>query len=114
MSQTRTRRDLPIAIHRWREGGFGLFAKAMGHGPLIIAFDGTPAAQHAIRDAAALLGPDGEEYREWARLLEESGGDPPRKAADLVLRLISEEAGSVNGRFVWIDDPIQPPIPSWD
>lgn len=68
----------------------------------------------SIRDAAALLGPDGEEYREWARLLEESGGDPPRKAADLVLRLVSEEAGSVNGRFVWIDDPIQPPIPSWD
>jgi nucleotide-binding universal stress UspA family protein len=28
----------------------------MARGPLIIAFDGTPAAQHAIRDAAALLG----------------------------------------------------------
>jgi len=56
VSQTRTRRDLPIAIHRWREGGFGLLAKAMARGPLIIAFDGTPAAQHAIRDAAALLG----------------------------------------------------------
>jgi nucleotide-binding universal stress UspA family protein len=28
----------------------------MGRGPLIIAFDGTPAARHAIRDAAALLG----------------------------------------------------------
>ena len=68
----------------------------------------------SIRDAAALLGPEGEEYREWARLLEETGGDPPRKAADLVLRLVSEEAGSINGRFVWIDDPVQPPIPSWD
>ena len=68
----------------------------------------------SIRDAAALLGPEGQEYREWARLLEETGGDPPRKAADLVLRLVSEEAGSINGRFVWIDDPVQPPIPSWD
>src|SRR3954447_23730573 len=28
----------------------------MGTGPLIIAFDGTPAAERAIRDAAALLG----------------------------------------------------------
>ena len=28
----------------------------MGRGPLIIAFDGTPAAERAIRDAAALLG----------------------------------------------------------
>ena len=28
----------------------------MGRGPLIMAFDGTPAAEHAIRDAAALLG----------------------------------------------------------
>src|SRR3954452_14575926 len=28
----------------------------MSRGPLIIAFDGTPAAERAIRDAAALLG----------------------------------------------------------
>src|SRR6185312_16298236 len=42
-------RDPPLA-----RGGFGLFANAMG--PLIIAFDGTPAAERAIRDAAALLG----------------------------------------------------------
>jgi nucleotide-binding universal stress UspA family protein len=28
----------------------------MGRGPLIIAFDGTPAAERAIREAAALLG----------------------------------------------------------
>jgi nucleotide-binding universal stress UspA family protein len=28
----------------------------MGRGPLIIAFDGTPAAERAIRDAAVLLG----------------------------------------------------------
>jgi NAD(P)-dependent dehydrogenase (short-subunit alcohol dehydrogenase family) len=68
----------------------------------------------SIRDAAERLGPEGEEYREWARLLEETGGDPPEKAADLVLRLVGGEGGSINGCFVWIDDPIQPPIASWD
>jgi NAD(P)-dependent dehydrogenase (short-subunit alcohol dehydrogenase family) len=68
----------------------------------------------AIRDAAEQLGPEGEEYREWARMLEETGGDPPQKAAELVLRLVGVEGGSMNGRFVWIDDPLQPPIASWD
>ena len=32
----------------------------------------------------------GEEYREWAAMVGESGGDPPYKAADLVLRLASD------------------------
>ena len=40
----------------------------------------------------------------------DSGGDPPEKAATLVLDIIE---GDANGRFLWIDDPIQSPIPSW-
>ena len=68
----------------------------------------------AVRDAAEELGPDGEEYREWAAMVGESGGDPPYKAADLVLRLGERSHGATNGRFLYIDDPIQPPLPSWD
>ena len=68
----------------------------------------------AVRDAAGELGPEGEEYREWAAMVGESGGDPPYKAADLVLRLASDPTGATNGRFLYIDDPIQPPLPSWD
>jgi NAD(P)-dependent dehydrogenase (short-subunit alcohol dehydrogenase family) len=68
----------------------------------------------AVRDAAEKLGPEGEEYREWARMVEATGGDAPGKAAELVLRLVSDESSSINGRFLWIDDPIQPPLPTWD
>jgi NAD(P)-dependent dehydrogenase (short-subunit alcohol dehydrogenase family) len=67
-----------------------------------------------IRDAAEQLGPDGEEYREWAAAVDESGGDRPEKAAALVVRLASDEQGIVNGRFLWIDEPMQPMMPSWD
>jgi NAD(P)-dependent dehydrogenase (short-subunit alcohol dehydrogenase family) len=68
----------------------------------------------AIRDAAEELGPEGEEYREWAAMVGETGGDPPYKAAGLVLHLACDPTGATNGRFLYIDDPIQPPLPSWD
>ena len=45
---------------------------------------------------------------EW---VEETGGDPPEKAAKLVLDIIESD---VSGRFLWIDDPLQAPIPSWE
>jgi len=65
-----------------------------------------------IRDQAAAL-PIAAGYREWVKWVEETGGDPPEKAADLVLRLCSDEAASINGQFVWIEDGLQKPIPSW-
>jgi NAD(P)-dependent dehydrogenase (short-subunit alcohol dehydrogenase family) len=68
----------------------------------------------AVRDAAEELGPDGQEYREWAAMVGESGGDPPYKAADLVLRLASDPTMATNGRFLYIDDPVQTPLPSWN
>ena len=34
-------------------------------------------------------------------------------SADLVLRLSSEAASGVNGQFLWIEDGLQAPIPSW-
>jgi NAD(P)-dependent dehydrogenase (short-subunit alcohol dehydrogenase family) len=66
-----------------------------------------------IRDRVATMGPEAEAYRQWADWVEETGGDPPEKAVELVLRLTSDEGGEVNGRFCWVDDPLQKPIPSW-
>jgi len=66
----------------------------------------------AIRDEAERLGPEAEGYRSWVRWVDATGGDDPQKVADLVLHLMSEEA-VVSGRFLWIEDPLQLPIPSW-
>jgi len=59
---------------------------------------------------AAAAGPAGEGYRQWARWVEETGGDPPEKAAQAVMRIVS---GTTNGVFHWIEEPLQAPIPSW-
>ncbi len=67
-----------------------------------------------IRARAEALGPVADAYRQWAAWVEETGGDPPEKAVALVLRLTSDESADVNGRFCWVDDPLQAPIPSWD
>ncbi len=66
-----------------------------------------------IRDRVAGMGPGAEPYRQWADWVAETGGDPPEKAVHLVLRLTSDEGADVNGRFCWVEDPLQPPIPSW-
>jgi NAD(P)-dependent dehydrogenase (short-subunit alcohol dehydrogenase family) len=66
-----------------------------------------------IHDRVAVMGPEAEPYRQWAAWVEETGGDPPQKAVDLVLRLTSDEGADVNGRFCWVEDPLQAPIPSW-
>ena len=67
-----------------------------------------------IRREAEELGEEGEGYRSWVRWVDETGGDPPAKAADLVLRLASDEAAAVSGQFLWIEDGLQAPIASWD
>ncbi len=66
-----------------------------------------------IRDVAARLGSEAEGYRQWVQWVEETGGDPPQKAADLVLRLVSEDSALINGRFLWIEEGLQTPIPTW-
>jgi NAD(P)-dependent dehydrogenase (short-subunit alcohol dehydrogenase family) len=63
-----------------------------------------------IRDQADRLGADGEGLRQWVAWVDETGGDPPEKAAELLLRIV---ASDVNGKFLWIDDPLQAPIASW-
>lgn len=67
-----------------------------------------------IRDKVAAMGPIADGYRQWVEWVDATGGDPPHKAVDLVLRLTTDAQGDVNGRFCWIDDPLQPPIDSWD
>lgn len=59
---------------------------------------------------AQRLGADGDPYRDWVRWVEDTGGDPPEKAGQAVLRIV---VGDSNGQFHWIDDPLQAPIPSW-
>jgi NAD(P)-dependent dehydrogenase (short-subunit alcohol dehydrogenase family) len=66
-----------------------------------------------IREQAKTLGPEGDAFRKWVRWVEETGGDDPKKAADLVLKLTGPEAGDVNGQFLWIEGGLQTPIPSW-
>jgi NAD(P)-dependent dehydrogenase (short-subunit alcohol dehydrogenase family) len=65
----------------------------------------------AIRDDAVASGIEGAAA--WAEMVERTGGDPPEKSGDLVLRLVDEEPGTTTGRFLWIDDGIQKPKPTW-
>ncbi len=65
-----------------------------------------------IRDQVAHL-PESNGYRQWVKWVEETGGDPPEKAAQLVLRLCGNESAGVNGQFLWIEAGLQKPIASW-
>jgi NAD(P)-dependent dehydrogenase (short-subunit alcohol dehydrogenase family) len=68
----------------------------------------------AIRDQVAAARPDAAAYRRWVQWVDETGGDPPQKAVDAVLRLCGDESADVSGQFCWISDPLQPPAPSWE
>ena len=67
-----------------------------------------------IRDKCDAPGPVAAGYQSWVGWVDETGGDPPQKAVDLVMRLTADAAADTNGRFCWIDDPLQTPIASWD
>ncbi len=67
-----------------------------------------------IRTKAESLGEDGADYTAWVEWVEKTGGDDPTKAADLIMKLVSDESANINGRFLWIDNPLQAPIESWD
>ncbi len=66
-----------------------------------------------IKGASQRLGSAAEAYSKWADWVQETGGDDPEKAANLIADLMSENAAGVNGRFLWIQDGLQSPIPSW-
>jgi NAD(P)-dependent dehydrogenase (short-subunit alcohol dehydrogenase family) len=66
-----------------------------------------------INKAAEEPGSSAERHRKWARWVAETGGDDPAKAADLIARLVSDKAASINGRFLWFRDGLKSPVPSW-
>ena len=66
-----------------------------------------------IRDQVARMGPEAQGYRDWVKMVAETGGDPPEKAADLILRLMGEDAAGITGQFLWIEDGLRAPLPSW-
>ena len=66
-----------------------------------------------IRDGVEELGPIAQRYRDWAAWVESTGGDDPTKASDLIEALLASQAGGINGRFLWIKNGLQSPIPSW-
>jgi NAD(P)-dependent dehydrogenase (short-subunit alcohol dehydrogenase family) len=63
-----------------------------------------------IRDEAERIGEAAAPLARWAAWVDETGGDPPSKAVDLVMRTIESD---VNGQFLWIDEPLRAPIESW-
>lgn len=66
-----------------------------------------------IRDKVKNLGPLASRYSEWVQWVEQTGGDDPEKASDLIEALLTRKAAAINGRFLWIKDGLQSPIPSW-
>ena len=66
-----------------------------------------------ICDGVADLGPIAQRYRDWAAWVERTGGDDPEKASDLIEALMTPGAAAINGRFLWIKDGLQAPVPSW-
>ena len=66
-----------------------------------------------IRDQASRLGAAGEGLRRWAAWVEATGGDPPTKAAELVLQLMRDDAAGISGQFLWIADGLKAPMASW-
>jgi NAD(P)-dependent dehydrogenase (short-subunit alcohol dehydrogenase family) len=66
-----------------------------------------------IKEASQRLAGIADGYLQWAKWVEETGGDDPEKAADLVAGLMGDQAANVSGQFLWISDGLQKPIPSW-
>ena len=62
--------------------------------------------------ASQQTGP-GQGMLNWASRVEESGGDPPEKTAELVLELLLPTSDDINGQFLWIQDGLKHPMPSW-
>ncbi|WP_161632956.1 SDR family NAD(P)-dependent oxidoreductase [Paenibacillus alginolyticus] len=64
----------------------------------------------AIREDSV---PSGD-MRRWVEWVEQTGGDSPEKSVKLILDLLKPESNSITGRFLWIEDGLKKPMPSWD
>lgn len=84
--------------------GTGVTANAIHPG------DVRTAMWASIRDETARLGSVAEPFRRWVEWVDKTGGDPPSKAVDLVLAILESE---INGRFIWVRDPLQSPVKTW-
>ena len=67
-----------------------------------------------IKEKSLSLGAAGTRYMEWVDWVDKSGGDDPSKAGKLVVDLVDSKSNGINGKFCWIDSPLQPSIPSWE
>jgi NAD(P)-dependent dehydrogenase (short-subunit alcohol dehydrogenase family) len=66
-----------------------------------------------IKNKVEAVGEAAANYKNWVDWVEQTGGDDPKKAVDLVLKLISTAGEQINGQFCWIDNPLQAPTKSW-
>jgi len=66
-----------------------------------------------IKNKVEAVGEAAANYKNWVDWVEHTGGDDPKKAVDLVLKLISPAGEQINGQFCWIDNPLQAPTKSW-
>ena len=66
-----------------------------------------------IRAQALAAGAAAAPFVAWTDWVAATGGDPPEKAVRLIVDHIVDPAPP-NGRFLWIDAPLQAPIASWD
>jgi NAD(P)-dependent dehydrogenase (short-subunit alcohol dehydrogenase family) len=64
----------------------------------------------AIRKLSVSTG----EMTGWVKWVEETGGDDPDKSTQRILDLVKPESASINGRFLWIEDGLKKPRPSWE
>jgi NAD(P)-dependent dehydrogenase (short-subunit alcohol dehydrogenase family) len=67
-----------------------------------------------IKEKALALGDVGKDYTAWVDWVADTGGDDPKKAMELILEIVSPSHDGINGRFLWIKEPLQAPIPSWE
>lgn len=67
-----------------------------------------------IKEKALSLNEVGAGFTGWVDWVERTGGDDPKKAAELILELVAPGSELINGRFCWIKEPLQAPISSWE
>ncbi len=67
----------------------------------------------SIKTDAEQRSGEGRNMLGWVNKIEENGGDPPEKTAELILNILSGDAGEPNGQFLWIRDGLKKPMPSW-
>jgi NAD(P)-dependent dehydrogenase (short-subunit alcohol dehydrogenase family) len=66
-----------------------------------------------IRSQVGALEDGAGVFKAWVDRVDQSGGDPPSKAAALVLELVDPTSVGRNGEFCWPHDALDEPVPSW-